>query len=186
MALTLLNVLKTLRRFGYKMWGWFFSTTLLEILLSPTNMQRVMLEVHAEMRVRFSIKVPLYLSVINKKMEGSNRFLEKSRNVRFHENPFSWSRGVTYAATHRQTERWTDRTTRKCEQMNFGNYSYNGLNYMATFTMIGNISNKYISYFLMRSLAQQSAWDISADVESSRAHVCVCVCVCVYTLLARQ
>ena len=53
---------------------------------------------------------------------------------------------------------------------------------MATFTMTGNISNKYIIYLVRRSLAQQSAWDVSADVESSRARsrACVCVYVCVY------
>jgi hypothetical protein len=82
-----------------------------------------MLEVHAETRVRFSVKRPLYLSVINQELERGNRFLEKSLNVKFHENPCSWSRGVTYEETHRQTERRTDRTTRKCEHTDFGNYS---------------------------------------------------------------
>jgi hypothetical protein len=81
-----------------------FSTTLPKILLSPTNVYRILVEVHSEKRVRFPIKCPLYLSVINKKLERRNRFLVKSRNVKFHENPFSWSRGVTYEETHRQTE----------------------------------------------------------------------------------
>jgi len=52
-------------------------------------------------------------------LERSNRFLEKFRNIKFHEKIFSWSRDFTYEETHRQTEKWTDRTTRKCEQMDF-------------------------------------------------------------------